>query len=42
MVTEFGNKSPMLLIYAIAVVLPDLIFMCLQPSHEFLYALIAR
>ena len=39
---EFDSKPPMLLIYAIAVVLSDLILMCLQPSHELLYALIPR
>ena len=39
---EFDTKPPMLLMYAIAVVLSDLILKCLQSSHEFLYAMIAR
>ena len=39
---EFDTKPPMLLMYAIAVVLSDLILKCLQSSHEFLYAMTAR
>ena len=39
---EFDTNSCMLLICAIVVVLSDHVLMCLQPSHEFLYALIPR